>query len=135
MSTLKCTVVTVLLSSLLLGPFGLGSTSASSAHRPITLLATQEGRTVQVIGSHFTPANSVTIALLNTHTWHILSIGTTRSEAAVYGCPLEVNPVCGRRDPNAGRLYFQITLRQPASPAALAVLYRSGNQTGFEHVQ
>jgi hypothetical protein len=134
-STLKSSLFTLLLAPFVLGATMPGSASASPAHRPVTLLATQEGHTIQVIGSHFTPGATVTIALLNTHTWHVLSTGSTRSEAAVYGCPLEVNLVCGRRDPTAGRLYFQTTLHQRVSSSALAVLYRSGNQIGFEHVQ
>lgn len=135
MSILKSSLFVILLTPLVLGAALPRSASASTAHRPITLLATQEDRTIQVIGSHFTPGASVTIALLNTHTWRVLSIGTTRSEAAVYGCPLEVNPVCGRPDPNAGRLNFRANLHWRVSRAALAVLYRSLNQTGFAHVR
>jgi hypothetical protein len=40
------------------------------------------GRTIRVIGGQFTPGATVPIALLNTYTWHVVTIGTARSEAA-----------------------------------------------------
>jgi hypothetical protein len=135
MSTLKRSLCSLLFASLLLGATVPGSVSAASAHRPISLLTMQEGRTIRVIGGHFTPGATVTIALLNIHSWHVVSTGTARSEAARYTCPLGVNPVCGRPDPNAGRLYYQTTLHQRISSSALIVLYRSGNQVGVAHVQ
>lgn len=135
MSTLRYSLFTLLLVPIVLGAAMPGSASAAPAHRPVSMLTTQEGRTIRVIGSHFTPSATVTIALVNTHTWHILSTGSTKAEAALYTCPLDVNPMCGRRDQNAGRVYYQITLHQRVSSATLAVLYRSGTQVGFGQVQ
>jgi hypothetical protein len=128
-------LLTLVLTPLALSATMLGSASAAPAHQPIALLTTQEGRTIHITGSHFTPGATVTIAVLNTRTWHVLAAGSTRSEPAVYPCPPSANAACGQSDPHAGRLYFQTTLRQRVSSSVLVVLYRSGNQIGLKHVQ
>jgi hypothetical protein len=135
MSILKRSVIALLLTPLALGIAIPGPASAAPAHRPISLLTTQEGRTIWVTGSHFTPGAIVTLAVLNTHTWQVLAAGSTRSEPARYPCPPSANAACGQPDPSAGRLRFQTTLHQRVNSSALVVLYRSGTRVGFGHVQ
>jgi hypothetical protein len=135
MFTLKRSLLALLLTPVALGIALPRTASAAPAHRPIALLTTQTGQTIQVTGSHFTPSAKVTIVLLNTRTWQVLSTGSSKAEAAIYPCPLEVDAICGRRNPNAGRLYFQTTLQHRVSSSALAVIYRSRNHVGFSYVQ
>jgi len=61
MSILKRSVIALLLTPLALGIAIPGPASAAPAHRPISLLTTQEGRTIWVTGSHFTPGAIVTL--------------------------------------------------------------------------
>jgi hypothetical protein len=135
MSTLKRSLFTLLLAPVALGIALPRTASAAPAHRPIAVVTTQTGQTIQVTGNNFTPDAKVTIVLLNTRTWQVLSTGSIRAVAAVYTCPRDVNPICGQPNPEAGKLYFQTILKQRVSSSALAVIYRSENHVGLGHVQ
>jgi hypothetical protein len=134
MSTVKRSLLALLIAPIALGAVMAGSASAARAHQPIAIRATLQGRTLQVTGRNFDPGTRIAIAVLDTRSWRALFAGSAMAEPATYQCRKGTSVMCGLRDPDVGELSFDTTLQRPPSPQVLAVLYRSRAEIGFGRV-
>lgn len=103
--------------------------SASHARMVATLQATPyNNSTLALQGSHFTPGTWVNIAVVGARTGTVIATDKAAVSAKTYQCPVGFGPYCGEPNPNAGKMFDQLTIKRGSMP--LNVRYRDGSING-----
>lgn len=113
-------------------PLALMSVQVAGASHPrmtATLQVTPyNSSTLALKGSNFTPGTWVNIAVVQVRTGKLIASDKAAVSAKTYQCPLGFGPYCGERNPNAGKMLDELTIKRGSMP--LNVRYRDGSING-----
>lgn len=116
-------------------PLALMSVQLASASHPrmvATLQATPYNSSLALQGSNFTPGTWVNIAVIQARTGKLIARDKAAVSAKTYQCPVGFGPYCGERNPNAGKMFDELTIARGSMP--LNVRYRDGSINGVTAV-